>query len=133
MAPLEDVTLFIDGQGLVVGRPGRERTESVATSAGRVGVAVGHGAREHAALAALAAGGAQVVLIPGRAPAGETREHWENRYPRAAAAHKVHLGALNPLGGPHFGASYFVGPTGIRLRNLSSHPNLVVSDLELPD
>ncbi|TPW18984.1 MAG: hypothetical protein FD126_3138, partial [Elusimicrobia bacterium] len=88
--------------------------------------------REQAALAALAGGGAQVVLVPGTAPAGETREQWEARYPRSAAAHKVHIGALNPLGGSHFGASYFCGPTGIRLRNLSAHPNIVLSDLELP-
>lgn len=132
MAPLDNLTLFIDGQGLVVGKPGPERAECLETSAGRIGVAFGHGAREQAALAALAGGGAQVVLVPGTAPSGETREQWEARYPRAAADHKLHIGALNPLGGPHFGASYFCGPTGIRLRNLSAHPNLVVSDLELP-
>ncbi|TBR18356.1 hypothetical protein EPO15_15265 [bacterium] len=133
VAPLKDMTFFVDGQGLVLGRPGSDRMESLETSLGRIGVVSGHGARENAAVAALAAGGAQIVFIPGAAPAGETREAWEARYPRVAADHKVHIGALNPLGGGRFGASYFCGPTGIRLRNLSKNPDLVVSDLELPD
>lgn len=133
VAPLRDMTLIIDGQGLVLGRPGADRMESLETSLGRLGVVSGHGARENAAVAALASGGAQVVFIPGAAPAGETREAWEARYPRVAADHKVHIAALNRLGDGHFGASYICGPTGIHLRNLSKHPNLVVSDLELPD
>ena len=133
LAPLEAETLFIDGQGLVVGRPGAERAEWLETSVGRLGVVFGHGAREQAALAAMATGGAHAVFIPGAAPAGESRDDWEARYPRSAADHKVHIGALNRLGGAHFGASYFCGPTGIRLRNLSQHPHLVVCDLELTD
>lgn len=133
IAPLRDMTFVVDGQGLVLGRPGPDRMESLETSLGRVGVVSGHGARENAAVAALAKGGAQVVFIPGVAPGGETREAWESRYPRVASDHKVYIGALNRFGGAHFGASYFSSPTGIHLRNLSKHPNLVVSDLELPD
>lgn len=132
IAPLKDMTFFVDGQGLLLGRPGPDRMESLETSLGRLGLVTGHGARENAAVAALAAGGAQVVFIPGVAPAGETREAWEARYPRVASDHKVHIAALNRFGGAHFGASYICGPTGIHLRNLSKHPNLVISDLELP-
>lgn len=132
IAPLKDMTLFVDGQGLVLGQPGPDRMETLETSLGRMGVVSGHGARENAAVAALAASGAQIVFIPGVAPAGETREAWEARYPRVAADHKVYVAALNRLGDGCFGASYICGPTGIHLRNLSKHPNLVVSDLELP-
>ena len=53
-----------------------------------------------------------------------------------AARHNVFLGGSNrkgkepPWNQEYFGCSYFVGPNG-RCENISTHPNLIVSQLDL--
>lgn len=131
VAPLGAETAVVAETGVVLARGAEPGV--VDTSAGRLALVLGHGGREQAAVAELAAAGAQVVLVAGTAPAADDRAAWEARYPRAAADHKVHIGALNRRGGGSFGASYFCAPNGVRLRELSADPELAVADLELPD
>ena len=61
---------------------------------------------------------------------------WRLEFAVDAARHNVFIGGSNragveaPWNQPYFGDSHFVGPNGA-LANVSTHPELVISDVDL--
>ncbi len=82
-------------------------------------------------------GGAQMVFSPAVTFGTVSEAVWEHEFPTEAVRHGFFVGGSNRKGqefegGPtFFGKSYFVGPDGQRLENLSTNPELVIADLDL--
>lgn len=107
------------------------------TSAGNVGVAICYDRHFGGALAALACAGADVVFCPAVTFGAKSRRMWELEFLVDACRHRIFIGGSNRLGAekpwnqPYFGAGYFAGPDGEKLRDLSTRPDLVIADLDL--
>jgi len=82
-------------------------------------------------------GGAQIVFSPAVTFGETSREAWLHEFPTEAIRHNLFIGGSNRKGqefknGPmFFGESYFVGPNGKKLPNISNHKNLIISDINL--
>lgn len=106
------------------------------TSAGRIGVNICYGRHFPETWEALRDQRAQLVFSPAITFGETSEEVWEHEFP-VAALNGYFIGASNRIGrefpgGPKFfGKSYFVGPDGKKLQNLSGHPGLVAADLDL--
>lgn len=102
----------------------------------RLGVAICYDRHFAGAVAALAAGGAELVVSPAVTFGAKSRRLWELEFAVDAARHNVWIGGSNrrgaesPWNQEYFGASYFVGPNS-RAEPVDVHPNLVVADLDL--
>ncbi|MBI2375553.1 MAG: acyltransferase [Deltaproteobacteria bacterium] len=107
------------------------------TSVGNLGVAICYDRHFEGVMKSLAAGGAEIVMSPAVTFGVKSRRMWELEFPVDAARHNLFIGGSNrrgveaPWTVEYFGASYFVGPSGAKLENLSSDPELVISDLDL--
>lgn len=107
------------------------------TSAGKVGVAICYDRHFEGVVAALAAGGAEIVFSPAVTFGAKSRRLWEQEFLVDACRHRLFLGGSNrrgsekPWNQPYFGASYFAGPDGEKAANISSRPDLVIADLDL--
>lgn len=107
------------------------------TSVGNIGVAICYDRHFEGVVAALAKAGAQLVLSPAVTFGAKSRRLWEQEFLVDACRHRLFIGGSNrrgaekPWGQPYFGASYFAGPDGEKLENLSTRPDLVVADLDL--
>ena len=107
-----------------------------ATSVGRIGVAICYDRHFSGSVASLAAAGAEIVLCPAITFGEKSRRMWRHEFPTDAMRHRVYIGGSNrkgcepPWNIEYFGDSYFCGPDG-DLANLSHHPELIVSDLDL--
>jgi N-carbamoylputrescine amidase len=107
------------------------------TSVGVVGVAICYDRHFEGVMGALAREGAQVVFSPAVTFGEKSRRMWDMEFLVDACRHRIFIGGSNrlgaekPWGQKYFGASYFAGPDGLRLKNLSGHPNLVISDMDL--
>ena len=77
---------------------------------------------------ALAASGAQLVFCPAVTFGAKSRRLWELEFPVDACRHRVFIGGSNRLGRErpwnqeYFGGSFFAGPDGNKLKNLSRNP-----------
>ncbi len=86
----------------------------------------------------LAHEGAELVFSPAVTFGEKSQRMWHLEFPVDAARHRLFIGGSNrrgvepPWNQPYFGESYFVGPGGV-LPNLSTHPELIVSDVELAE
>jgi N-carbamoylputrescine amidase len=107
-----------------------------ATSVGRIGVAICYDRHFEGVMSALKREGAEVVLSPAVTFGAKSRRMWALEFPVDAARHTLFIGGSNrkgvepPWNQPYFGESYFCGPNG-ELEDLSTHPELVVADLDL--
>ncbi|MBI4818622.1 MAG: acyltransferase [Deltaproteobacteria bacterium] len=107
------------------------------TSVGRVGVAICYDRHFEGVMKSLAAGGAEIVLSPAVTFGDKSRRMWDLEFPVDAARHNLFIGGSNRLGVEppwtieYFGSSYFAGPSGKCLEDLSDDPHLVISDLDL--
>jgi beta-ureidopropionase len=82
--------------------------------------------------------GAQLVFSPAVTFGATSQEAWKHEFPAEAVRHGFYVGGSNkrgqefpPDGPTFFGNSYFVGPDGRRLDDLSAKPELIISDLDL--
>lgn len=116
---------------------GGEHFPVFGTSAGRIGVAICYDRHFEGVVRSLARAGAEVVFSPAVTFGAKSRRLWDIEFLADAARHRVFIGGSNrlgkekPFGQDYFGGSYFAGPDGLRMANLSQHPNLVVADLDL--
>lgn len=107
------------------------------TSAGNVGVAICYDRHFEGVVAALAESGAQIVFSPAVTFGAKSRRLWEQEFLVDACRHRLFIGGSNrkgsekPWNQPYFGESYFAGPDGEKLENISSRPELVIADLDL--
>lgn len=107
------------------------------TTAGKLGVCLGYDRHFDGVFAALAREGAQIVFAPGTEFGAKAKTLWESEARTNAARHRLFIGQSNRMGAERpwnrvfFGDSFFTGPDGGRLENLSRHPSLVISSLEL--
>ena len=106
------------------------------TSLGLIGIATCYDRHFAGCVRSLAANGAQIVLSPAVTFGEKSRRMWDLEFPVDAARHNLYIGGSNRRGAEspwdveYFGASYWCGPGG-RLSESSSHPNLVVADLDI--
>ncbi len=107
------------------------------TSAGKVGVAICYDRHFEGVVKSLAAAGAELVFSPAVTFGAKSRRMWEHEFLVDACRHRLFIGGSNrlgsepPWGQEYFGASYFAGPDGEKLPNLSKDAELVISDLDL--
>jgi N-carbamoylputrescine amidase len=107
------------------------------TSVGNVGVAICYDRHFEGVVAALASAGAQLVFSPAVTFGAKSRRLWEQEFLVDACRHRLFLGGSNrkgsekPWNQPYFGESYFAGPDGEKLENVSTRPELVIADLDL--
>ena len=84
----------------------------------------------------LASEGAELIFNPAVTFGAKSQRMWHLEFPVDAARHNVFIGGSNrkgsepPWNQPYFGESYFCGPNGT-LKNLSTHPELVIADVDL--
>jgi N-carbamoylputrescine amidase len=106
------------------------------TSVGRIGVAICYDRHFEGVIASLASGGAELIFSPAVTFGAKSRRMWHLEFAVDAARHDVFIGGSNrkgaepPWNQPYFGESHFVGPHGVA-PNLSTHPNLVIADLDI--
>lgn len=106
------------------------------TSIGKIGVAICYDRHFEGVLWSLAAEGAELVFSPAVTFGNKSRRLWRLEFAVDAARHHVFIGGSNrrgaepPWNQPYFGDTHFVGPNH-DAPNLSTHPNLVISDLDL--
>lgn len=107
-----------------------------ATSLGRIGVAICYDRHFEGVMWSLAREGAEMVFSPAVTFGAKSQRMWQLEFEVDAARHNVFIGGSNregiepPWNQGYFGQSHFVGPNG-RAKNLSTHPNLIVADLDL--
>ena len=106
------------------------------TSVGKIGVAICYDRHFEGVMSTLAAGGAKIVFCPAVTFGGKSEELWPHEFQTDATRHGIFIGGSNRHGGEspwdveYFGASRFWSPDG-PLPDLSDHPQLVISDLDL--
>lgn len=106
------------------------------TSFGRLGVAICYDRHFEGVVWSLAHEGAELVFCPAVTFGAKSQRLWRLEFQVDAARHRLFIGGSNRLGieppwnQPYFGDSHFVGPEG-PLPNLSTHPELVIADVDL--
>ncbi len=106
------------------------------TSVGNLGVAICYDRHFEGVMHALKKSGAELVFSPAVTFGEKSQRMWPQEFQVDAARHGLFIGGSNrkgkesPWNQEFFGESHFVGPNG-PLVNLSNHPELVVSDLDL--
>jgi beta-ureidopropionase len=106
------------------------------TSVGRLGVAICYDRHFEGVMASLAREGAELVFSPAVTFGKKSRRMWPLEFQVDAARHNLFIagsnrrGAEPPWNQEYFGESHVVGPNGVA-PNLSTHPNLVVAEIDL--
>ncbi len=106
------------------------------TSVGRIGVAICYDRHFEGVMWSLAKEGAELVFSPAVTFGAKSQRMWQLEFEVDAARHNLFIGGSNrkgvepPWNQPYFGESHFVGPNG-RLQNVSSHPELIIADVDL--
>lgn len=106
------------------------------TQVGRIGVAICYDRHFEGVVCELAKAGAQTIFSPAVTFGAKSRRMWRIEFEVDAARHNVFIGGSNrkgieqPWGQEYFGESHFVGPQGLAA-NRSTHPELVIADLDL--
>lgn len=107
------------------------------TSVGEIGVAICYDRHFEGVVAALARAGAELVFSPAVTFGAKSRRLWEHEFLVDACRHRLFIGGSNRMGSekpwnqPYFGASFFAGPDGEKLENISPNAELVIADLDL--
>jgi beta-ureidopropionase len=108
------------------------------TSVGRLGIAICYDRHFEGVMYSLASEGAELVLCPAVTFGQKSERMWRLEFAVDAARHNLFIGGSNrkglepPWSQPYFGDSHFTGPNGT-LPNRSTHPNLVIADLDLAE
>ena len=82
-------------------------------------------------------GRSRAGVLAGVTFGAKSRRLWEQEFLVDACRHRLFIGGSNrkgsekPWNQPYFGESYFAGPDGEKLENVSSRPELVIADLDL--
>lgn len=106
------------------------------TAVGRLGVAICYDRHFEGVMSTLAREGAELILSPAVTFGEKSHRMWHLEFQVDAARHNVFIGGSNrkgreaPWGQAYFGDSHFVGPNGV-LVNVSTHPELVIADVDL--
>lgn len=106
------------------------------TEVGRLGIAICYDRHFEGVMSALARQGAQLVFSPAVTFGAKSRRMWPLEFQVDAARHNLFIGGSNrkgaepPWNQEYFGESHFVGPNGV-LVNQSSHPELIIADVDL--
>ncbi len=106
------------------------------TRLGRLGVSICYDRHFEGVMYSLASEGAELIFNPAVTFGAKSQRMWHLEFPVDAARHNVFIGGSNrkgsepPWNQPYFGESYFCGPNGV-LKNLSTHPELVIADVDL--
>lgn len=106
------------------------------TSLGRIGVGICYDRHFDGVMWSLAREGAELIFSPAVTFGAKSHRMWHLEFQVDAARHNVFIGGSNrkgveaPWNQPYFGDSHFTGPNGVQ-KNLSTHPNLVISDVDL--
>lgn len=106
------------------------------TSVGKIGVSICYDRHFYYVMPALARQGAELIFSPAITFGSKSQRMWHLEFPTDAARFNVFIGGSNrkgsekPWNQPYFGESYFVGPNGL-CANLSTHPNLIIADIDL--
>jgi beta-ureidopropionase len=106
------------------------------TAVGRLGVAICYDRHFEGVMSSLAREGAQLIFSPAVTFGEKSHRMWHLEFQVDAARHNVFIGGSNkkgvepPWNQPYFGDSHFTGPNG-KLENRSTHPELIVSDVDL--
>ncbi len=107
------------------------------TSVGTIGVAICYDRHFEGVVKRLAENGARLIFSPAVTFGAKSRRMWDMEFLVDACRHRVYIGGSNrlgsekPWGQKYFGASYFAGPDGEKLKNLSRNPKLVIADVDL--
>jgi len=106
------------------------------TSLGKIGVSICYDRHFYYVMPGLARRGAELIFSPAITFGSKSQRMWHMEFPTDAARFNVFIGGSNrkgsekPWNQPYFGESYFVGPNGL-CENLSTHPNLIIADIDL--
>jgi beta-ureidopropionase len=106
------------------------------TAVGRLGVAICYDRHFEGVMSTLSREGAELILSPAVTFGEKSHRMWHLEFQVDAARHNVFIGGSNrkgreaPWGQAYFGDSHFVGPNGV-LVNVSTHPELVIADVDL--
>lgn len=106
------------------------------TSLGKLGVAICYDRHFDGVVWSLAREGAELIFSPAVTFGAKSHRMWHLEFQVDAARHNVFIGGSNrkgvepPWNQPYFGDSHFAGPNGV-LQNVSTHPNLVIADVDL--
>ncbi|MCC6333078.1 MAG: acyltransferase [Myxococcales bacterium] len=106
------------------------------TSVGKLGVAICYDRHFEGVMSTLAREGAELIFSPAVTFGEKSHRMWHLEFQVDAARHHVFIGGSNrkgvepPWNQPYFGDSHFVGPNGV-LANASTHPELVIADVDL--
>jgi N-carbamoylputrescine amidase len=106
------------------------------TSVGRLGVAICYDRHFEGVMSTLARAGAQIVFSPAVTFGEKSERMWRQEFATDAVRHNVFIAGSNRLGAEkpwnvaYFGDSHVVGPNGVA-DNLSTHPELIVSEVDL--
>jgi len=106
------------------------------TSCGNIGVSICYDRHFEGVVNALASQGAEIIFCPSATFGAHSRRLWDMEFQVDSSRHQVFIGGNNRFGIEHpwevefFGESHFAGPAG-KLENLSTHPNLVISEIDL--
>ncbi len=106
------------------------------TSLGRIGVAICYDRHFEGVMYSLARGGAELVFSPAVTFGEKSQRMWPLEFQVDAARHNLFIAGSNrrgsepPWNQPYFGQSQIVGPNGV-MPNVSTHENLIVSDVDL--
>jgi beta-ureidopropionase len=106
------------------------------TSLGRIGVAICYDRHFEGVMYSLAKEGAELVFAPAVTFGAKSERMWQLEFQVDAARHNLFIAGSNrkgsepPWNQPYFGASHFAGPNGVPA-DVSTHPDLVIADLDL--
>ncbi len=107
------------------------------TTLGNIGVAICYDRHFSYVWKTLKQQHAHIVFSPGVTFGNVSKKVWKHEFSTEAVRNTFFIGASNKYGrefpnGPHFfGKSYFVGPDGSSLKNISSHKELIIANLDL--
>ena len=107
------------------------------TSIGTIGVNICYDRHFEGVVAALAKAGAGLIFSPAVTFGDKSRRMWKHEFIVDAARHRVYIGGSNrkgaekPWNQDFFGESYFAGPDGEALENVSQNPRLIISEMNL--
>jgi N-carbamoylputrescine amidase len=108
------------------------------TGFARIGVAICYDRHFEGVMSSLAEGGAQIVFSPAVTFGSKSQRLWRMEFATDAARHNLFIagsnreGAEKPWNVPFYGDGHVVGPNGA-LEDVSDHPQLVISDIDLDE
>ncbi|MEZ4384248.1 MAG: nitrilase-related carbon-nitrogen hydrolase [Nannocystaceae bacterium] len=135
-------SFYYEASGGVPVEPGSAAADSpffpvFETSVGRLGVAICYDRHFEGVIRSLAAGGAEIILVPAVTFGATSRRMWRLEAEVDAIRHRVYIapsnrrGAEPPWNQEFFGDSFFVGPAGPVAAIEGTPATLVIADLDL--